>query len=152
MLPARRRPLGELIDEPPTRSRDLACPFGCGDTLIYTTNGVQCADDACASLGGPISRIPARSPYQHGDRVQLHGYPGEEAGHRRTGFRGVVTGSLGATILRGATDDGEEWDEYWGALDRENVRPRGALMYCSCCPRPVRRPVQMELFDLAPSR
>lgn len=136
------RPLGAVITDTPYPLRDTGCPFGCGDTLVLTVLGVQCANRACVSLGGPVSRIRTRSPYQHGDRVQLHGYPGAEAGHRRTGFRGIVTGSLGATILRGMTDQGDEWAEYWGVLDPDGT-PGSNWVQCSCCPRPAR---QMELF------
>ena len=139
-----RIPLGAAI-ELTYPLRDTSCPFGCGDTLVYTTNGVQCSTEACASRGGPISRIPAQSPYQHGARVQMHGYAGNPEGHRRTGFRGVVTGSLGSTILRGATDEGEEWGEYWGALVPDGTR-ESSWMRCTCCPGPE---VQLALFEVA---
>lgn len=132
----------------PMRGLQLVCPFGCGSTLVYTMLGTQCSDGGCPSMGGPVSKVPERSPYQHGDRVQLHGYPGEGAGHRRTGFRGIVTGSLGATILRGITDDGAEWAEYWGVLDPDGAKPSNVIG-CSCCPRPPRKPLQLELFGMA---
>jgi hypothetical protein len=89
-----------------------------------------------------MSAIPAHCPYQAGDRVQMHGYVGYGPGHRRTGFRGVVTGYLGATLLRGVTDDGTEWAEYWGALLPDGT-PNQSATPCSCCPRPAR---QLELF------
>ncbi len=146
-----RQPLGRPVGTTyPLRGGQLACPFGCGDTLAYTDLGVQCSTSTCASLGGPVSRIPDRSPYSHGDRVQLHGYEGNPPGHGHTGFRGTVTGSLGSTILRGLTDRGEEWAESWGALVPDGT-PSEGWVFCSCCPRPPRAPVRLALFADVPS-
>jgi hypothetical protein len=80
-----------------------------------------------------MSAVPARSPYQAGDRVQMHGYPGGMTSRDRTGFRGVVEASLGATILRGTTDDGQPWAEYWGALVPDGT-PNDSAAPCTCCP------------------
>jgi hypothetical protein len=103
-----------------------------------------------------VSAVPARSPYQAGDRVQMHGYPGGMTSRDRTGFGGVVEGSLGATILYGTTDDGQQWAEYWGALVPDGA-PNPSAASCTCCelarqPRQAaRRPAaagQATLFDL----
>ncbi|MFI6249023.1 hypothetical protein [Streptomyces sp. NPDC051016] len=76
--------------------------------------------------------IPAHSPYQLGDAVQLHGFRGEMPGHRRTGFRGWVVATVGATILTGITTDGEEWWEYWGRL-KPDGQPVDLWRWCTCC-------------------
>lgn len=76
---------------------------------------------------------PAHSPYQPGDAVQLHGYPGyPDPGFRRTGFRGWVVGYVGATVLTGITTTGEEWWEYWGHLVPDG-RPVDMWDHCACC-------------------
>lgn len=76
--------------------------------------------------------IPPHCPYQLGDAVQLHGYAGEFDTQRRTGFRGWVVGTVGATVLTGITTEGQEWWEYWGSL-----RPAGEPVVtwggCTCC-------------------
>lgn len=77
--------------------------------------------------------VPAHSPYQAGDAVQLHGYAGyPEDGFRRTGFRGWVVGCVGDTILTGITTDGQEWWEYWGRLAPDG-RPVDMWDHCACC-------------------
>lgn len=103
-----------------------------------------------ASLDVPLrSEIPPQSPFRLGEWVRFHGRPGNPRGPRRWGWRGYVTGSLGATILTGFTDDGFGWAEYWGALSPDV--PTAAWPWCTCCPRrttPERaaRPAQLDLF------
>ncbi|CAM5683129.1 MULTISPECIES: hypothetical protein [Streptomyces] len=81
--------------------------------------------------------VPEHSPFQLGDAVQRHGFPGNLPGHAQTGFRGWVVATVGATILTGITTTGEEWWEYWGKLspDGQPVDPGG---WCTCC-RDARR-------------
>lgn len=75
----------------------------------------------------------AHCPYKPGDPVQLHGYSGYPApGHRRTGFRGWVVGTVGATILTGITITGEEWWEEWGRLNPDG-QPVDMWDHCACC-------------------
>lgn len=76
--------------------------------------------------------VPSHSPYQLGDAVQLHGFRGEQPGHRRTGFRGWVVGCVGGTILTGITTTGEEWWEEWGFL-RPDGQPVDIWRWCTCC-------------------
>jgi len=96
-----------------------------------------------ATIDIPLrSAVPLHSPFQLGEWVRLHGYPGNPRGPRRWGWRGYVTGSIGATILVGLTDDGRDWAEYWGALSPDEPNPQGR---CTCCPRRV-TPVQLDLF------
>lgn len=78
------------------------------------------------------SEIPPHSPYQRGDAVQQHGFPGEPAGHRQTGFRGWAVATLGATILTGITTTGEAWAEYWGRLEPDGL-PLNPWRWCTCC-------------------
>jgi hypothetical protein len=77
--------------------------------------------DLCLSCKG--ARIPARCPYQAGTRVVLEASPGMRDRHpddpERTGFRGVVEGTIGAHLLIGLRDDGREWCEQWGGLQPE---------------------------------
>jgi hypothetical protein len=83
-----------------------------------------------------MSPIPARCPFKAGDRVQMHGYPGAKCAprdHARTGFRGVVEGCIGGTILTGTTDAGRPWAEQWGHLDPDGTPNRSAAQ-CNCCP------------------
>lgn len=75
---------------------------------------------------------PARSPYQRGAAVQLHGFRGEQPGHRRTGFRGWVVGCVGDTVLTGITTIGEEWWENWGRLVPDG-QPIDIWRWCTCC-------------------
>lgn len=97
-----------------------------------------------ATIDVPLrSPVPAHSPFQVGEWVRFHGYPGNPAGPRRWGWRGYVTGSIGATILVGLTDDGFEWAEYWGALSADT--PNSESPRCTCCPRRA-KPVQLGLF------
>jgi hypothetical protein len=91
-----------------------------------------------------MSAIPEHSPYQAGDWVRVHGYSGNPRGPRRWGWRGYVVDSLGDTILRGITDDGRQWAEYWGALGPD--RPSEGFAYCTCCPKRPRTPSQLDLF------
>jgi hypothetical protein len=87
--------------------------------------------DAFATTSGRTP--PKHSPYQPGDAVQLHGYPGyPDPGFRRTGFRGWVAGYVGSTILTGITTNGEEWWEYWGDLNVDG-KPVDMWDHCSCC-------------------
>lgn len=93
-----------------------------------------------------LSAVPPHSPYKVGDWVVMHGFDGAPPWHR-IGWRGFVLGSLGSTLLRGLTEDGQEWAEYWGAL-----QPDGTPGYdnrCNCCPHPRQRrgPEQLTLFD-----
>jgi hypothetical protein len=64
-----------------------------------------------------------------------------------------VLGSLGATILRGVTDDGRPWAECWGAL-RPDVPNTDAVVCCTCCPRnrpkPRRRYVRPPALGATP--
>jgi len=103
-----------------------------------------------------LSAVPTRSPYQAGDWVVCHGYPGAMPGPRQWGWRGYVLGGMGSTILRGITDDGREWAEHWGALQPDGT-PCPAQM-CVCHPHPRRyapckpRVEQLDLFGLAVAR
>lgn len=88
-----------------------------------------------------MSAIPAHCPYQQGDRVQMHGFPGYHAHDGQhlndydvSGFRGTVEGYIGATILTGHTDGGRAWAEEWGHLDPDGTRCHDAR--CGCCPHP----------------
>lgn len=94
-----------------------------------------------------MSEIPAHCPYKAGDRVQMHGYTGHHVhqghplnDHAVTGFRGVVEGHLGGTILTGRTDDGRWWAQEWGGLDPD-LTPCGTDGRCGCCPHPGRKVV-----------
>ena len=78
---------------------------------------------------------PGRCPFQIGQWVQCHGYPGEIPGPQQWGFRGIVLGALGGTVLHGITDGGLSWAVPWGALVRDGARD-GSAARCSCCPRP----------------
>lgn len=80
----------------------------------------------------PGSPIRPHCPYQLGAPVQMHGYPGEQPGHRRTGFRGWAVATLGATILTGITEDGHPWAEEWGRL-RPAGQPIDRWGGCTCC-------------------
>lgn len=113
------------------------------------------------ALWGPDGRLaltvclgpaPNRSPYQAGDWVRCHGYPGEMPGPRQVGWRGFVLGSMGATILRGLTDDGRAWAENWGGLTPDRAPSPTGGAWCVCCPHPERfkapPPEQLNLFDL----
>ena len=88
--------------------------------------------------------IPPHSPYQAGDAVQLHGFSGEMPGHRRTGFRGWVVATVGATILTGITTTGEEWWEYWGRLEPDG-QPLNIWRWCTCCAE-ERRPLVQAAY------
>ncbi|MEV6133107.1 hypothetical protein AB0M05_41015 [Streptomyces violaceusniger] len=83
--------------------------------------------------------IPPHSPYQRGDAVQRHGFPGNQPGHSRTGFRGWVVGTVGSTILTGITTTGGEWWEYWGDLHPDG-QPVDLWRWCTCC-REARAPL-----------
>lgn len=100
-----------------------------------------------------LGTVPPRSPYQAGDWVVCHGYPGLPSGPRRWGFRGYVTGALGSTLLHGVTDDGRQWCEHWGALQRDGARS-DSVAACICRPDPKLRKrlaeaEQPALFELA---
>jgi hypothetical protein len=94
------------------------------------------------------ARIPSRFRFQAGDRVQLHGYVGyyQPPDLRATGFRGVVEGYIGGTILIGLCDNGREWAEYAGKLKADGTPRRDPLRPCTCCPPPAPKPVQLDLF------
>ncbi|RKN50082.1 hypothetical protein D7231_35865 [Streptomyces klenkii] len=89
------------------------------------------------------SPIPPHSPYQSGDPVQLHGFAGEQPGHRRTGFRGWVVATVGATVLTGITTTGEEWWEYWGRLHPDG-QAVDLTRWCTCCQEERRRLLRAE--------
>ncbi|MEU5838807.1 hypothetical protein ABZ820_34800 [Streptomyces diacarni] len=77
--------------------------------------------------------LPEHCPYRPGDAVKRHGYGGHpDPGFGRTGFRGWVVATVGATVLTGITEDGREWWEEWGRLEPADapVRPWGG---CTCC-------------------
>lgn len=79
--------------------------------------------DLCLPCKG--ARIPARCPYKPGDRVFMPACPNARGYHPRdmirTGFRGVVEGTIGAHLLIGLADDGREWCQSWGGLLREGA-------------------------------
>lgn len=92
-----------------------------------------------------MSEIPEHCPYKAGDRVQMHGFAGYHVhqghhidDHDVTGFRGVVEGYLGGTILTGTTDDGRTWAQYWGRLDPDGTPCGTDGARCGCCPHPGR--------------
>ncbi|OEV14077.1 hypothetical protein [Streptomyces nanshensis] len=77
--------------------------------------------------------LPEHCPYQIGDAVKIHGFPGHpDPGFGRTGFRGWVVGTVGATILTGITTAGEEWWEEWGRLEPADA-PVKLSRWCTCC-------------------
>lgn len=92
--------------------------------------------------------IPDRCPWPVGAWVRRHGYPGEHGRQGRGGWRGVVLGGAGGTLLAGVTDDGRSWVEPWAALTDD--RPGGDPdVRCVCCPRPgAARPVRHVQGDL----
>ncbi|TDC35670.1 hypothetical protein E1211_15300 [Micromonospora sp. 15K316] len=102
-----------------------------------------------------LSPVPAHSPFQAGDWVVCHGYPGEVPGPLKWGWRGFVLGGMGATLLRGLTDDGRQWCEYWGKLWPDGTPcPDGRCVCHPCHPKwfadpEPERPEQLELFALA---
>lgn len=103
---------------------------GSGDGLhaIFADGGLY------ATIG--YGRMPARCPFKLGDWVRYHGYrmpdrhPSDSV---RYGFRGYVLGGMGATLLRGVTDDGRGWCEPYGHLTRDGERSNGDSE-CVCCP------------------
>jgi hypothetical protein len=76
--------------------------------------------------------VPARSPYQVGDRVQLHGYLGYPPGPRRAGWRGTVVGGFGTTALWVRTDGDVDAVEDWSTLTPEGVKEK-SVVHCTCC-------------------
>jgi hypothetical protein len=84
--------------------------------------------DLCLACKG--ARIPARCQYKAGDRVFMPACPSARGYHPqdmiRTGFRGVVEGTIGSTLLIGLADDGREWCQTWGGLLRAG-EPRKRL-------------------------
>jgi hypothetical protein len=60
-----------------------------------------------------------------------------------------VTGSLGATILCGITDDGRPWAENWGALTPDEPNADETPTFCVCCPWPAPKPAQLAMFSPA---
>ncbi|MEN3308876.1 MAG: hypothetical protein V7603_5078 [Micromonosporaceae bacterium] len=84
--------------------------------------------------------VPAHSPYQAGDRVQMHGFATATSDLGRRGFVGVVRGFLGSTILTGTTDDGWAWSERWGALVPAGAPNRSAATNAGAAPRAQERP------------
>ncbi|HET8684138.1 MAG TPA: hypothetical protein VFM54_20030 [Micromonosporaceae bacterium] len=121
-----------------------------GDPRHGVVHAVWWPDGSLDGFG--LGAVPAHCPYRPGDWVVMHG-----TGHRQPyqtrqyGFRGVVLGHMGDTLLRGLTDDGREWCEHWGGLDRDGTP---GYSMCTCCPHPRvrRRPrphgVQDGLFGL----
>lgn len=101
--------------------------------------------------GFGLGAIPKHCRYRPGDWVVMHGYPGAAHQIQRDGFRGIVLGHMGSTILRGLTDDGREWSEHWGHLDPDGT-PGDSTVLCVCCPHPPRRRPpegeQISMFDL----
>lgn len=91
--------------------------------------------------------VPAKSPFQLGARVQLHGYGGLPAGHRRTGFRGVVTGGFGTNALWIRADADFDVVENWSLLVAEGA-PNDSAASCTCCPRRRVTPARAEQLDL----
>lgn len=95
--------------------------------------------DGVVLEGWGVNEVPTRCPFRIGDWVVLHAYPA----HRHpcdpwaTGFRGVVLGAHGSTLLSGVTEDGRTWWEHWGALVPDG-RPGGSAASCACCPDPDR--------------
>lgn len=114
----------------------------------YATHAMWAPDGALA-LTIALGPVPPRSPYQAGQWVRCHGYPGCIPGPQRYGWRGVVLGYQGSALLCGVTDDGAEWSENWGALVVDGA-PGGSAVRCTCCPRSVRRArsggAQLDLF------
>lgn len=101
--------------------------------------------------GFGLSEIPKHCRFRAGDWVVLHGYPGTRYSYssQRHGWRGFVLGYMGGTWLRGLTDDGREWCEHWGFLDREGQRGDPSSVLCTCCPHPqAHGPRPATLFDL----
>jgi hypothetical protein len=88
--------------------------------------------------------IKSHCPYKLGDPVRLHGFAGEQPGHRRTGFRGWVVATVGATILTGITTTGEEWWEEWGRLEPDGL-PLNIWRWCTCCAE-ERRPLVQAAY------
>ncbi|MGI5245071.1 hypothetical protein [Dactylosporangium sp. CA-139066] len=76
--------------------------------------------------------VPPKSPYQAGDRVQLHGYPGYPPGPRRAGWVGTVTGGFGTNALYVRTDDGHDAVENWSDLTPVG-QPERTAARCTCC-------------------
>lgn len=76
--------------------------------------------DLCLSCKGAL--IPARLRFRAGDRVVMPASPNARARHPddpvRTGFRGVVEGWIGRSLI-GLRDDGLEFSQQPGALDPE---------------------------------
>jgi hypothetical protein len=92
----------------------------CG-ALIPEADKRATQHDLCLPCKG--ARIPDRCQYKAGDRVIMQGSPRcrrfSPADHERTGFRGVVEGTIGWNLLIGLADDGREWCQQTGALMRE---------------------------------
>lgn len=106
-------------------------------------------DETGLAFSFGLGRTPAGCPYQPGDWVRGHGYPNSARGDR-FGFRGYVLGGMGATCLRGMTDDGREWFASYGHLTPDVPLAR-ADVWCVCCPderlrERLARPV--DLLDL----
>ncbi|MFP8944743.1 hypothetical protein ACLIYM_25370 [Streptomyces fenghuangensis] len=87
--------------------------------------------EAFATTKGRAITHPA-CPFKAGDPIQRHGYSGNYDRLSKTGFRGWVVGTVGATVLTGITTDGEEWWEEWGNLDPDG-RPVDLWGGCTCC-------------------
>lgn len=96
------------------------------------------APDGSLIVAIGIGRPPKRGKYAPGDRVAIHGRPGEPGGHRRYGMRGVVLGGRGGGYYYGLTDDGRPWAEPGGVLVADGTPSRDS---CTCCPlRPREAP------------
>ncbi|WP_328384361.1 AAA family ATPase (plasmid) [Micromonospora zamorensis] len=110
------------------------------DAAVAAAQDDQPTANAEASTDG-ISAVPAHSPYELGDRVQMHGFASASSDLGRTGFIGIVHGHIGSTLLTGVTDGGQTWTERWGVLVSEGAPNRSAVA-CTCCPQPGRQPAK----------
>lgn len=156
-------PSGPVPDAPAVAARAMPCrDCGCTDfrhrpaEVVARQGGAT--EGGCTSCGAVIpdqdrrgtqpnlclpckgARIPARCPYKAGDRVIFRGSPRAShyhpQDHVRTGFRGVVEGAIGASLI-GMADDGRPWCQAWTALDREPATEQLALFGDEV--QPVRR-------------
>ncbi|MEU7802640.1 UvrD-helicase domain-containing protein [Micromonospora arborensis] len=115
-------------------------PVAPADAAVAAAQDDPPRSNAEASADG-TSAVPAHSPYQPGDRVQMHGFASASSELGRTGFVGIVHGYTGSTLLTGITDGGQPWTEHWGALVSAGAPNRSAAA-CTCCPQPSRQPAK----------
>lgn len=112
--------------------------------ILRVVNTIPPGSHAAVAMPDPVDVIPvddgsANVVYDEATSEWVFLKPGP----RRWGWRGYVTGSIGATILVGVTDDGRDWAEYWGALSPD--QPNTEWLRCACCPRRA-QPVQAALW------